>query len=151
MSLEEEVLTLEKTDSIKKTSSAILTLVQSAQDKLDKFFTMSKVMIFFSKTPLTVFFLFLVLFANWIFPRWVERNDEKYSGRLCLSYFWFYIKKYRIWKSSNSLTSFSLFKTLVGIDYWILLRKGIIVCLKFTLVLRNKAKLKNLKVSLAPQ
>ena len=62
MSLEEEVLTLEKTDSIKKTSSAILTLVQSAQDKLDKFFTMSKVMIF-SKTPITVF-LFLVLFAN---------------------------------------------------------------------------------------
>ena len=43
MSVEEEVLALEKTDSIKKSSSAILTLVQSAQDKLDKFFTMSKV------------------------------------------------------------------------------------------------------------
>lgn len=60
MSLEEEVLTLEKTDSIKKTSSAILTLVQSAQDKLDKFFTMSKVMIF-SKTPITVFLIFSLI------------------------------------------------------------------------------------------
>ena len=43
MSVEEEVISLEKTDSIKKSSSAILTLIQSAQDKLDKFFTMSKV------------------------------------------------------------------------------------------------------------
>ena len=60
MSLEEEVLTLEKTDSIKKTSSAILTLVQSAQDKLDKFFTMSKVMLF-SKTPITVFLIFSLI------------------------------------------------------------------------------------------
>ena len=56
MSLEEEVLTLEKTDSIKKTSSAILTLVQSAQDKLDKFFTMSKVMIFFQNSSNIFYF-----------------------------------------------------------------------------------------------
>ena len=42
MSVEEELISLERTDSIKKSSSAILTLIQSAQDKLDRFFTMSK-------------------------------------------------------------------------------------------------------------
>ena len=43
MSVEEEMISIQQTDSIKKSSSAILTLIQSAQDKLDRFFTMSKI------------------------------------------------------------------------------------------------------------
>ena len=42
MQLECEILGLEKVDCIKKTSSAILTLIQKSQEKLERFFTMSK-------------------------------------------------------------------------------------------------------------
>ena len=42
MQLECEILNLEKVDCIKKTSSAILTLIQKSQEKLERFFTMSK-------------------------------------------------------------------------------------------------------------
>ena len=42
MLLEDEVLNLEKVDSIQKTSSAIMTLIQQSQEKLERFFTMSK-------------------------------------------------------------------------------------------------------------
>ena len=42
MQLEDEVLNLEKVDSIEITSSAIMTLIQQSKEKLERFFTMSK-------------------------------------------------------------------------------------------------------------
>ena len=42
MQLDDEVLNLETVDSIQMTSSAIMTLIQQSQEKLERFFTMSK-------------------------------------------------------------------------------------------------------------
>lgn len=42
MQIEDEILHLEKVESIQKTSSAIMTLLQQNQEKLERFFTMSK-------------------------------------------------------------------------------------------------------------